>query len=646
MKQLPILKWHRQTQKTFADMETLGVANVVSEAVLDNELEAPLSTEIDKSSAMALYSMFSTYAVYSAERYKAWSALSPKERRKQGQSFDNKRAGYLHNLVSEGRLQLPSGFTLDLSSTTRGSFSEQDRPAHIELVVTLVPLDDETLLEKPKSRRPNKAMQNTIVYRIARTFYTRSPRYSLSVKGSGLFLLQGNTDYALPTKIQATTNKGLPTELYLFLSTMRAPFTFLQGLAEAAVRLKLGDAAQRKRIAGVSQFIKNLTNKDLQVKGFTFTRYIDFGNMFHDSKYVNTISNVRQLFLKSLFLIYDASKGNRHNYTNNGMKTYKGITAETMFEDEAYQRVLELEADRKEKGMVYHKTAKTVSDIHGVRLTNTEKNRHSNSTNILTSIYFSLPKTVDRGKLGLDSIGANYLKQHCLRVRFTVFNKFLNDAKIKTLHDLIQYLCKDKQLTTFRASLDRLFHRVLRGYDYFYWSGLAWRPVVYAPTRNNFLADLDNRGVPPKVAEVLRIWFDPKTTDTPELHNLVNIVMKVYDPSSWQKVQDGKPLPVETVRYHKRLATKIGKAVLENFSVNIQYPLAFHVTVLEAFRSSTLHALYFSGDPSSKVYNKDVKSELRNLMSVSVEAVKHLSSKTAWHALPMTMRKRDLDLAL
>jgi len=647
MKHIPILKWHRQTHETFRDMSTTGVANIVSEAVLDNELEAPLSTEVSKSNAMSLYSMFSMYSQYAADRHKKWASLSPKERRKAGLGFDNHKTGYLHNLVTEGKLQVPSGFTLELSATTRGLFSDQDRPAYIELVVTLAPIDDETLLEAPKTRgRPRKTGQNTIVYRLARSFYTQSPKYSLSVKGSGLFLLQGNTDYALPTKIKADSNKGLPTELYLFLSTMRAPFTFLQGLAEAAVALELGDATQRKRITAVPAFIKGLTNRDLQVKGFTFTRYIDFGNMFQDSKFVNTISNVRQLFLKSLFLIYDASKGNRQNYTNNGMKTYKGVTAETLFEDEDYQRVLELSDDSAQDGQVYHKTAKTVSDIYGVRLTNTEKNRHSNSTNTLTSIYFSLPKTIDRGKLGLDSIGANYLKQHCLRVRFTVFNKFLNDAKIKTLHDLIQHLCRDQQLTTFRSSLDKLFHRVLKGYDYFYWSGLNWRPVVNSKTREAFLADIDNRGIPTKVKEVLRIWFDPKTTDSPDLHNLVNIVMKVYDPESWYLSKEGKPVDASAVRHAKKLANRLSKAVQSNFGVNIQYPLAFHVTVLEAFRSSTLHALYYSGDPDSEVYNNQLRSELRDLMKVSVEAVKHLSGKTAWHALPMTMRKRDLNLVL
>lgn len=646
MKQLPILKWHRQTHETFRDMETTGVANIVSEAVLDNELEAPLSTEVSRSDAMALHAMFSMYSQYASERHKQWAQLSPKERRKAGLGFDNHRTGYLHNLVTEGKLQVPSGFTLELSSSTRGSFGDLDKTAYIELAILLVPLDDETLLEKPKSRgRPRKTTNNTIVYRLARTFYTQTAKYSLSVKGSGLFLLQGNTDYALPSKISAKSTQGLPTELYLFLSTMRAPFTFLQGLAEAAVALELGNTAQRKRIAAVPAFIKGLTNKDLQVKGFTFTRYIDFGNMFQDSKFVNTISNVRQLFLKSLFLIYDASKGNRKNYTNNGMKTYKGVNAETMFEDEDYQRVLELEDETKD-GQVYHKTAKTVSDIHGVRLTSLEKDKYRTSTHALTSIYFSLPKTIDRGKLGLDSIGANYLKQHCLRVRFTVFSKFLNRSNIRTLHDLIQYLCRDQQLTTFRSSLDKLFHRVLKGYDYFYWSGLNWRPVVHAKTREAFLAGLDDRGVPDKVKKVLRIWFDPKTTDTPELHSLVNIVLRVYDPDSWLRVKDGKPLDAKAVSTAKKRASKLAAAVQSNFGVNIQYPLAFHVTVLEAFRSSTLHALYYSGDPDSEVYNNQLRSELRDLMKVSVEAVKHLSGKTAWHALPMTMRKRDLNLVL
>jgi hypothetical protein len=432
-------------------METSGVANIVSEAVLDNELEAPLSTEVPLNDAMSLYALFSTYAAYATARHRKWSKMSPKERRNSGQGFDNHRTGYLHNLVTEGKLKVPSDFTLEISSSTRGSFSMTDTPAYIELVVTLVPVDDGTLLEKPKSRgRPSKATNNVIVYRLARSFYTRQPKYSLSVKGSGLFLLQGNTDYALPSKLNADSNHGLPTELFLFLSTMRAPFTFLQGLAKAAVRLELGDAAQRERIASVPTFIKNLSNKDLIIRGFTFTRYIDFGSMFRESPFINTISNVRQLFLKSLFLIYDAAKGNRKNYTNNGMKTYKGISAETMFEDESHQRLLTRNYQDDDTGNVYHRTAKSVSDIHGVRLTNIAKHKHSNSTNVLTSIYFSLPRTVNRGKLGLDATGANYLKQHCLRVRFTVFSKFLNASKIKTLHDLVQYLCADKQLKTFR----------------------------------------------------------------------------------------------------------------------------------------------------------------------------------------------------
>ena len=646
MDHIPLLKWHRQTSKIFSDMETTGVANIVSEAVLDNELEAPLSTEVPEGDAMALYTLFSMYAQHATSRYKEWSALSPKERRKLGQDFDNKKTGYLHNLVTKGNLIVPSGFTLEISSSTRGSFADQSRPAYIDLVVTLVPVDDNTLLEKPKTRnRLRRVTQNVIVYKLARSFYTKAPKCSLSVRGSGLFLLQGNTDYALPTKLQAASSQGLPTELFLFLSTMRAPFTFLHGLAQAAVKLELGTPAQRKRISPVPKFIQNLTNNDLQVRGFTFTRYIDFGSMFSDSPHVNTISNVRQLFLKSLFLIYDAAKSNRKNYTNNGMRTYKGVNAETLFEDEDYQRVLEIKDDVKD-GNVYHKTAKTVSDIHGVRLTNVEKDKHSPTTNNITSIYFSMPKTVDRGRLGLDSIGANYLKQHCLRVRFTVFNKFLNSAKIRTLHDLIQYLCKDRKLTTFRSSLDKLFHRVLKSYDYFYWSGLNWRPVVHAQTRNTFLAELDSRGVPTKVKEVLRIWFDPKTTDSPDLHNLVNIVMKVYDPASWLRVKDGKPIEAKALRDVKKISNRLAKAVQENFGVNLQYPLAFHVTVLEAFRSSTLHALYYSGDPDSEVYNKQLKSELKDLMKVSVEAVKHLSGKTAWHALPMTMRKRDLNLVL
>jgi hypothetical protein len=81
VKQLPLLKWHRQTHETFSDMETSGVANIVSEAVLDNELEAPLSTEVPLNDAMSLYALFSTYAAYATARHRKWSKMSPKERR-------------------------------------------------------------------------------------------------------------------------------------------------------------------------------------------------------------------------------------------------------------------------------------------------------------------------------------------------------------------------------------------------------------------------------------------------------------------------------------------------------------------------------------------------------------------------------------
>ncbi len=647
-KSVPILKWHRQTHKVFPDMETSGVANIVSEAVMDNELEAPLTTEVTLELARSVHSLFSACTSYATDKYERWSRLTPKERRELGPRFDNNKVGYLHELVDCGGLKLPSGFTLELSGSSRGTFSELDRTASIDLVVTLVDTTDKTFMEAPRKHgRPVKYTPNVIVYRLARQFSKGKPKYNLSVKGSGLFLLQGNTDYALPTRIQTNNSEELPTELYLFLNTMRAPFTFLKSLSEASLKIGLG--RKNPRIEKLPDFLANLKDSDLQVKGFTFTRYIDFSRMFANSDKAHLLPNTRQMFLKSLFLIYDAAKGNRHNYTNNGMKTYKGITAETIFEDEAYQRTLKNHAeDNLLSPRGYYGKAKTVSDIYGVRLTNIERaSPTAPSTHLFTSIYFSIPKTVDRGKLGLSSEGADYLRKNCLRVRFTVFNRFLNSTKIKTLDDLTRYLCKDKKLTTFRSNLDRLFHRVLNGYDYFYWSGMQWRPVASINARTNFVSRLETDDkIPEKVKDVLRTWLDPRTTERPEFHSLLNIVLSIYEPAAWAAQDRGLPMSEDALKRAKKVAMKLSAAVRRNIGIDLNYPLAFHITVLEAFRSSTLHALYYSGDKQSESYNKDLAIEMRQILEVSAEAVKHLSGEGAWHALPMTMKQRELELVL
>lgn len=661
---IPLLKWHRQTSRSFKDMTSDGVANIVSEAVLDNELEAPLATEVSSDQAQAVHRMFVMYVQYAVSQRKLWSRLSLKEKKEQGLVFDNRRTGYLHQLVHHG-LVLPSGYTIEISGSTRGSFNEQGKAASIELVVTLVEQDDPSLLDIPKKRGRPVRSENMIVYRLARVFYKGNVTYQLSVKGSGLFLLQGNTDYALPNRMRpnkSVDNKpaDMPTELFLFLSTMRAPFQFLQNLATVAVTMGLGTTEQRKAVAAVPKLIRGLSNTDLQIRGFTFTRYIDFTRLFGQDE-VNTIPNSRQLFLKSLFLIYDVAKANRLGFVNNGLKTYKGIKAETTFEHEYLQRFKDLgeddEADQRSKAGLPHtpddkapgsdkswvKHLGSAGSLYSVRLTKIDGRQASRSTNIATSIYFSMPKVVDRGKLGLSASGADYLQKNCLRVRFTVYSHFLRKNRIASLQDLIDYLCPDKELTTFRSNLDKLFLRVLHGYDYFYWSGLRWQNVARKSARDAFLERLDqDETIPAKVKRVLNIWLGVDPASDPDLTSLFNIVTRVYTPDSWINIKDGRPLDKEVEHDLQAKTRKLRDLVLETFGVDMNYPLAFHITVLEAFRNSTLHALYYSGDPESQEYNKARKLEYSSLKRVSVAAVQHLANKQVWHALPMTMRKRQL----
>jgi hypothetical protein len=629
-------------------MKTDGVANILSDAMLDSGVEAPLSTDLEYQAALAFYQMLQTYAVYAEVENKRWDKLT--EKQKQAEHPDLVLAapqyGALHHLITKGQLNVPAGWTISMNSSSNGSFQSENKTAYVELDVILLPLVEK--VPQQKVGRPKKHGQDSqiITYRLFKSVGSLDEAtFTLSVKGSGLFLLQGNTDYALPARLRTKAkdeSEDTATELQMFVGAMKSPFGLLQSLAKVCVDLEMSRRPEvNDRIKKIVPFLGQLSNDKIRVRGFTFTRYMDFRHL----KLKNI--DIRQDFLRSLFLIYEAAKPNRKSFMNNGMKTYKSITTETRFEDEDLQKSLEAEYQEFSKNTddpikAFRKRSKSVSGIYSIRLTRSivEKNRNFNSHH-LTAIQFTVPRTLDRTKLGLDSEGANYLRDHCVKVRFSVFNRFLMDYKLKNLSDLIRYLCPDHKLETFRDNLDRLFHRVLEGYDYFYWVSRSWSWVVLPEDCQEWL-DKVRRTAPKQVWQFLKLWASETAATTPDLHTLIGLVLRHY----WPNAQDPTTGMIDTaiLKQAEKKAHKIAKIVLAKYGLNIRYPRAFHITVADAFYSSTLNnlqsiqGLVDLGPKEKKALRQQTEKVLSNLSA--------LHRPQNWNALALTMRKRQLNLVL
>ena len=645
MSTLPLVKWDGRVNRKFPDMKIDGVANILSDSMVDSGVEAPLSTDLDYSAALAFHQLMNTYAVYAGYHHKDWTNLKDSKRKLRVPDLilSSPQHGVLHHLITTGGLIVPPKWTVDIQTNMNGSFSSE-KTAYIELVVIFLPILDYQPIAhvgRPKKHCPGSQV---VTYRLLKSpGPAAKASFTLSVKGSGLFLLQGNADYALPAKLKT---KGPPedtaTELQMFVGAMKSPFALLQSLAQTCLNLKMSERGEvNQRIENIVPFLEQLPNDKIRVRGFTFTRYMDFQKL--------GLKNVgiRQDFLRSLFLIYEAAKGNRRSFTNNGMKTYKGITAETRFEDEDLQKTLDADymafakrhSDAPNK--VFLKKAKSVSNVYSVRLTKSVLKQGTNVSNHLTTLQFTVPKTLDRTKLGLDPSGARYLRDHCLKIRFSVFNKFLLDYKIHHLGELIQYLCPDHKLDTFRANLDKLFHRVLEGYDYFYWVGRKWENVV-TPFMCCLWTDEIKRDIPLHVWELLRMWASEETASDPGAHTLTNLVLKQYWPDA--RDPDTGMIDRDILKAAEKKGQKIAKIILAKYGINIRYPRAFHITVADAFFCSTLHNL------QSLQGVLDLTTRQRDKLRVRAERLLDrlsvLHRPRSWNALAMTMRKRHTTLIL
>jgi hypothetical protein len=241
-----------------------------------------------------------------------WDKLSTKEKRS--------KVNPLYHL-SGAYVVCPKGFMFDMEGSSKKpmSSSETDTVFNCQLTVTFKSIDSPA------------ASAGSLVLGLRKS----GSAYDLSVQGSGLFLLQGNTDYALPNNLKALAfDPKTPLEIQLLTASMLAPFSFLSGLAKAAHSLPAFGAyvTSREYLPSISTLVQGLELKQIRLNGFTVTRYQDFSNFGSDTP----PSELRQTFLASLFLIYDAAKPSSKGYMNNGMRSYKGISAETRFVDEAY----------------------------------------------------------------------------------------------------------------------------------------------------------------------------------------------------------------------------------------------------------------------------------------------------------------------
>ncbi len=640
MSTLPLVKWDGRVNKKFPDMKTEGVANLLSDSMVDSGVEAPLSTDLDRPAALAFYQMIQTYVNYSAARHTRWSKLTNKQRQAEvpGLVLATSSYGVLHHLITKGGLSVPPKWTVDIQASVKPSL-QPEKAAYVDLDVVLLPILD--CVPALPVGRPKKhgAGSHVISYRL---FKSAGPfdtaQFTLSVRGSGLFLLQGNTDYALPAKLDARSKKDTATELQMFIGAMKSPFSLLQGLAQACLTLRLAEKQDvAKRIGDIVPFLGELANNKIRVRGFTFTRYMDFRHLKVPG------IDIRQDFLRSLFLIYEAAKANKVNFVNNGMKTYKGILTETRFEDEDLQKVLDADykdfyhRHKSDSAKVFRKRAKSVSDVYSIRLTRSILRSNASLSNHLTALQFTVPKTLGRAKLGLAPKGARYLRDNCLKVRFSVFNKFLLDCRVHNLSELIQYLCPDHSLDTFRANLDKLFHRVLEGYDYFYWVGRKWSSVVL-PSKCEAWLDEVRASAPASVWKLLKLWASVRASDTPDMHTLTGLVLEQYYPEAHDPVT-GHVDP-NVLKSAERRGSKIAKAVLAKYGVNIKYPRAFHVTVSDAFFSSTLHSL--QSMEGLMDLSPEEKDGLRTKTEKVLDRLSVLQKHSTWNALALTMQKRQL----
>lgn len=639
------MKWDKNVSRKFPDMRTDGVANMLSDSLTDSGVEAPLSTNLEHAAALAFYQMIQTYVTYSDAQHKRWAKLTDKQRKAEVPNLvlANSSYGVLHHLITKGGLIVPPKWTLDIQANSKSSF-DPDKAAYVDLDVVFLPIVEQAPGSKVGRPRRHFEGSQIITYRLFKsTGSFTTAQFTLSVKGSGLFLLQGNTDYALPSLLRTKqAGEDSATELQLFVGAMKSPFALLQSLAQVCSTLGLAkDPEVNERIGNIVPFLDELTNDRIRVRGFTFTRYMDFRNLELPN------IDIRQDFLRSLFLIYEAAKGNRRTFMNNGMKTYKGIMSETRFEDEDLQRDLDnvyqefYERHKSDPAKVFRKRAKSVSDIYSIRLSRSMLKKGASISNHLTALQFTVPKTPGRAKLGLVPTGAKYLRDHCLKVRFSVFNKFLMDYKLRSLKDLIQYLCPDHNLDTFRLNLDRLFHRVLEGYDYFYWVGRKWSQVVSPEDCDAWLSGV-KKDAPENVWKFLRLWASVQASDTPDLHTLTGLVLRHYYPKAQDP--DTGQIDAKTLKEAEKLGIKIAKKVLSNYGVNIKYPRAFHITVSDAFFSSTMHNL--QSVQGLMTLSPEEKEKLLRRVEKVLSRLSVLHRPQTWNALALTMQKRQIDLVL
>ncbi len=642
MNALPLVNWDRRVNQKFPDMKTSGVANLLSDSMIDSGVEAPLSTDLERPAALAFHQLIQTYVNYSGAQHARWSKLTDKRRRAEvpGLVLADSSYGVLHHLITKGGLVVPPKWTVDIQASVKPTF-HPEKAAYVDLDVVLLPVLDFSPI--PTAGRPRKYAEGSQVvsYRLSKSAGPlETAQFTLSVRGSGLFLLQGNSDYALPSKLRVqSSQKDTATELQMFVGAMKSPFGLLQGLAQTCLNLKLSNKPEvTERIANIVPFLGQLPNDKIRVRGFTFTRYMDFRRLKVPG------IDIRQDFLRSLFLIYEAAKGNRRGFVNNGMKTYKGILAETRFEDEELQRVLD--ADYKDfydkhknsPEKVFRKRAKSVSEVYSIRLARSVVEKGGTSSHHLTALQFTIPKTAGRSKLGLNPKGAKYLRDNCIKVRFSVFNKFLLDSKLHNLSDLIKYLCPDHRLDTFRANLDKLFHRILEGYDYLYWVGRKWSKVVLPTRCEAWLDEVRADKAPEQVWELLSAWASVKASDTPDMHTLTGLVLDQFYPDAHSRATglvDSKILKLA-----EKKGAKIAKAVLAKYGVNIKYPRAFHVTVSDAFFSSTLHNL--QSVEGLMDLTPEEKADLRVKTTEVLTRLGVLQKHSTWNALALTMQKRQL----
>jgi hypothetical protein len=123
---------------------------------------------------------------------------------------------------------------------------------------------------------------------------------------------------------------------------------------------------------------------------------------------------------------------------------------------------------------------------------------------------------------------------------------------------------------------------------------------------------------------------------------LTGLVLHHYYPKA-QDLDTGQ-IDAKVLKEAERKGIKIAKKVLSAYGVNIKYPRAFHITVSDAFFSSTLHNLQSMQGLMSLSPEEKQKLLLRVEKVLSRLSVLH--KPQTWNALALTMQKRQIDLIL